>query len=96
MRTIIVEKRIDELSVETFEFYQTDNKLYLNRYYINRRVDANKRKYNIDRSTYYYRLMERDSTLTEAEVPLTDEIKAQAIKQYVDSIKCLKWSERQL
>lgn len=94
MGQIVVERRIDELKVETFEFYQTDNKLYLDRYFISKREDVNKRKYNIDRANYYYRLMERDSTLTEAQVPLTDDIKAQAIKQYVDSIKCLKWSER--
>jgi hypothetical protein len=96
MERILIEKRIDELSIETFEFYQTDNKLYLDKYYVMRRDDINKRKYKIDRSKYYYRLMERDSTITEAQVPLTDEIKAQAIKQFVDTIKCLKWSERYL
>jgi hypothetical protein len=94
MGQIIVEKRIDTLTVETFEFYQTDNKLYLDKYYIKRRENERKRNYNVDKSRYYNRIMERDSTLTEAQVPFTDEIKALAIKQYVDSLKCLKWSER--
>lgn len=96
MATIIVEKRIDELTIETFEFYQTENKLYLDKYYIKKREDTRKRNYIIDRKCYYDRLRQRqgDSTLTEAQVPFTDEIKALAIKQYVDSIKCLKWSER--
>jgi hypothetical protein len=94
MGQIKVKIEIDKLTEEWFEFYQTDNKLYLDRYYIMRRENERKRIYNLDRSKLYNRLMERDSTLTEAQVPFTDEIKALAIKQYVDSIKCLKWSER--
>jgi len=94
MAEILVEKRIDELTVETFGFCQIDNKIYLDRYYIKKREDTRKRNYVTDRKHFYNRLDQRDSTLTEAQVPLTDEIKAQAIKQYVDSIKCLKWSER--
>jgi hypothetical protein len=94
MAQIIIEREIDELTIERFEFYQTDNKLYLDKYYIMKRESKRKRIYNLVRSKLYNRLMERDSTLTEAQVPFTDEIKALAIKQYTDSIKCLKWSER--
>jgi len=94
MERILIEKRIDELSVETFEFYQTENIIYLDKYYIMRRENSRQSKYKIDKSKYYNRLMHRDTTCPEAQVPLTDEIKAQAIKQFVDSIKCLKWSER--
>jgi hypothetical protein len=94
MATIIVEKRIDQLNIETFEFYQTDNKLYLDKYYMKKRENERKRNHVVDRKRFYDRLSERNSTLTEAQVPFTDEIKALAIKQYVDSIKCLKWSER--
>ena len=94
MATIIVEIRIDALTVETFEFYQTENKLYLDKYYVNKRENERKRNYLPDRTKYYDRLRDRDSTLKESEVPFTDEIKALAIKQYTDSIKCLKWSER--
>ena len=96
MGQIIVERRINQLSVETFEFYQTGEKLYLDKYYIMKRENERKRKYITDKSKYYNRIMERHSTITEDQVPFTDEIKALAIKQYVDSIKCLKWSERYL
>ena len=92
MATIIVEKQIDELTEERFEFYQTENKLYLDKYFVSKRESTRKRNYRI--LVRYDRLRERDNTITEDQVPFTDEIKAQAIKQYVDSIKCLKWSER--
>jgi len=94
MATLIVEKVIDELTIETFEFYQTENKLYLDKYFIRKRESRRKRNYHA--VIRYDRLSERDSTITEAEVPFTDEIKAMAIKQFTDSVKCLKWSERYL
>jgi hypothetical protein len=92
MAQIYVEKVIDDLTTEQFHFYQTENKLYLDKYYLMKRENTKQRSYKVIKR--YDRLMERDSTLTEAQVPFTDEIKALAIKQYVDSIKCLKWSER--
>ena len=92
MATIIIQKQIDELTEERFEFYQTENKLYLDKYFVSKRESTRKRNYHP--IVRYDRLRERDNTITEDQVPFTDEIKAQAIKQYVDSIKCLKWSER--
>jgi hypothetical protein len=92
MTTIIIEKQIDELTIERFEFYQTENKLYLDKYFIMKRENTRKRNYNT--VVRYDRLRERDNTITEAEVPFTDEIKTQAINQFTNSIKCLKWSER--
>jgi hypothetical protein len=92
MTGVIIEKQLDELTIERFEFYQTENKLYLDKYFIMKRESTRKRNYNT--VVRYDRLRQRDNTITEAEVPFTDEIKALAIKQYVDSIKCLKWSEK--
>ena len=92
MAGVIIEKHIDELTIERFEFYQTENKLYLDEYTVSKRKSTRKRNYNT--VIKYDRLSERDSTITEAQVPFTDEIKALAIKEFTDSIKCLKWSER--
>ena len=92
MATLIVEKQIDELTIERFEFYQTENRLYLDKYFLMKRESTRKRNYNT--VIRYDRLRSRDNTITEAQVPFTDEIKALAIKQFTDSIKCLKWSER--
>lgn len=92
MAKIIVEKQIDELTVETFEFYQTENKLYLDKYLLMKRENTKMRKYRLKEN--YNRLNRRDSTLEESEVPFTDEIKAEAIKQFADSIICLNWSQR--
>lgn len=94
MSQIIVEKQIDKLTIERYEFYLTENKLYLDKYFIKKREGTKKHNYNIDWSKYYNRVNQRDSTITEAQVPFTDDIKVLAIKQYVDSIKCIKWSER--
>jgi hypothetical protein len=38
--------------------------------------------------------MGRGNTITEIEVPFTDELKAEALNQFVSTIKILKWSER--
>jgi hypothetical protein len=92
MATVIIEKQIDELTVERFEFYHTENKLYLDKYLLKKRENTRMRNYRL--KLKYDRLNVRDSSLEESEVPFTEEIKAEAIKQFVDSIKCLKWSER--
>jgi hypothetical protein len=92
MAGVIIEKHIDELTIERFEFYQTENKLYLDKYFVMKREST--RKHNYNTAVRYNRLNERDSTITEAQVPFTDEIRTQAIKLFADSIVCLKWSER--
>lgn len=89
---MIVKKQIDELTVEEFDFYVSGTDLYLDRYLLLKKENKKKRKYSVLK--LYSRLMLRDSTIKEDQVPLTDEIKAEAIKQFTDSIKCLKWSER--
>ena len=93
MATIRFEHRIDELTIEKWEFYQTDNNIYLDGYLLLKRDTTRKRYYErvVKR---YDRLMERDSTIKESEVPFNDEIRAEAIKQFTDTIRCVKWSER--
>ena len=89
---ILIENQIDELTTEQWYFYQTENRLYLDKYYLMKREDKKKRNYRVVKR--YDRLMERDSTLTEAEVPFTEEIRKSAIKKYSDMLQCLKWSEK--
>jgi hypothetical protein len=93
MATIRFEHRIDELTIEKWEFYQTDNNIYLDGYVVLMRESTLKRNYTKVLKRYD-RLMERDSTIKESEVPFTDEIRKEAIKQFTDTIRCIKWSER--
>jgi len=92
MQRIIVEKRKDELTLETWEFYFLDGILYLDKYLLCKRESKSKRKYETLKK--YDRLRERDSTIEESQVPLTDEIKNEAFNQFVSKIKILRWSER--
>ena len=89
---MILKKQIDELTVEEFDFYASGTNLYLDRYLLLKKESKKKKKYSVLK--LYSRLNARDSTIKEDQVPFTDEIKAEAIKQFTESIKCLKWSER--
>jgi hypothetical protein len=89
---MILKKQIDELTVEEFDFYASGTNLYLDRYLLLKKESKKKKKYSVLK--LYSRLNARDSTIKEDQVPLTDEIKAEVIKQFTESIKCLKWSER--
>ena len=42
----------------------------------------------------YDRLMHRDNTIQESEVPFTEELKTEALNQFMSKIKVLKWSEK--
>ena len=93
MGAIRFEHRINELTIEKWEFYQTDNNIYLDRYVVLSRESTKKHNYTkVVRR--YDRLMERDSTIKETDVPFTDEIRLEAIKQFVDTVRCVRWSER--
>ena len=38
--------------------------------------------------------MHRDNTIQESEVPFTEELKTEALNQFMSKIKVLKWSEK--
>lgn len=89
---IEIDIKLDELTYEQFIFRFFDNVLYLDGYYVNKRETTKHRKYNIIKQ--YSRLSNRYDTLTESEVPLTDEIRQRALNEFFSTIKCLTWSER--
>ena len=87
-----IEKVIDELNKEIWFFVLIRNTLFLDGYELLCRESTRKRKYNVIKR--YDRLQRRYSTIEESEVPLTSEIKKEALQTYFDTIDCRKWSEK--
>ena len=92
---IRIEKPIDELTTEIFEFAEFDMSagynLILDNYYILKKESKRHKPVIISK---YCRLNVRDSNITENQVPLTDEIKTQVFNEYISKIKVIKWSEK--
>jgi hypothetical protein len=89
---IQIEKQIDELTFERWTFTWIDNHIYLDGYSMLRKESKRHKNYNVLKK--YSRLMSRDNTIMESDVPFTTEIKAEAYDQFVSKIKVRKWSER--
>ncbi len=89
---ITIEKEIDNLTKETFYFYQIDNNLYLDNYTLMKRETAKTKKYTTEKK--YDRLNLRDSNMTESDVPLTFGIRVEALQKFTERVKVLLWSER--
>ena len=87
-----IEKQIDDLTFVRWRFTFIDKTLYLDGYALLQK--ESKRHKNFKVLKKYDRLMGRDNTIQESEVHFTDEIKAEALNQFVSTIKVLKWSER--
>jgi len=90
--SVTLTKQIDELTIEEYTFHFMDNNiLFLNTY----RLAKKEKRQRFHRTIKSYdRLRERDSTMTEDEVPFTPEIRQEAIDVFTKQIKCLKWSEK--
>ena len=87
-----LEKKIDDLTIEVWGFYINGNTIYLDYYTLFQK--ESKRKRTFKPIKYYSRLRNRESTITESEVPFTDEIKKDALDKYIETLRVLKWSER--
>lgn len=87
-----IEKQIDDLTFERWSFTFMHGAIFLDAYHLLQK--ENKRKRNFKVIKQYDRIMDRANTITEIEVPFTDELKAEALNQFVSTIKVLKWSER--
>ena len=87
-----MEKQIDDLTFVRWRFTFINNTLYLDGYFLLQKESKRHKKFKVIEK--YNRLMVRDNTLKESEVPFTDELKAEAINQFVSKIKVIKWSER--
>ncbi len=85
-----------ELDKETFRFCHFDdrNELILDGYVIWHK-ETKRKGWKAIKS--YDRLRTRDNSIQEADVPLTEEIKAKAMRQFIkimSEVKVLKWDER--
>jgi hypothetical protein len=88
---MIIEKQIDELTKERFSFWVNGNILILDSYNLFLRENKTKRKYNSIKC--YDRLYTRNSTITLEQVPLTEEIKNEALQEYIKTLKVMTWEE---
>lgn len=87
-----ITKQINELTIEKWRFSYVDGHIILDSYKIE--VRENSRKKNFQVSRIYDRHMERKSNMLEKDVPLSEEIKAEAKERFFRSIKVMKWNER--
>ena len=71
-----IHKQIDELTVEQWNFGLINDTLYLNSYFLLKK--ESKRHKNFKFLKKYDRLMHRDNTIQESEVPFTEELKTEA------------------
>jgi hypothetical protein len=85
-------KQVEELTFEKWRFYLKDNNIYLDAYFLMSKESKKHRNFKIIKS--YERLRERYATMKEDEVPFSDELKSEVLAKYVDTIKVIKWSER--
>jgi hypothetical protein len=87
-----IEKEINELEKEFWSFTLIGSTLYLNEYRLLIRESTRHRKYRSIK--VYDRLMKRNSTIEEHEVPFTNQLKQDALEAYFKTIECALWSER--
>jgi hypothetical protein len=84
-------KKIDDLTRERFGFTFLYGTIILDSYFLEKKEDKSKRKYNSIKK--YNRLFKRESNISEEEVLLNDDIKKEAINLFTSNITCKKWSE---
>lgn len=87
-----IEKQIDELTLERWRFTFMYGTIFLDGYCLLQKESKRHRNFRVLKQ--YDRIMGRSNTIVESEVPFTDELKAEALNQFVSTIKVLKWSER--
>ena len=83
------DKHVGIKITEVWRFYLLDSTLYLDEYIITRK--EGRKTISVDT---YSRLEHRRSNLEENEVPLTNEIKQEALDNFINSINVKTWSER--
>jgi len=88
---MILEKQIDELTKEQFRFWTNGNLIILDSYYFLRR--ENKRKRNYEAVKRYERLTSRNRNISIEEVPFTEQIKQEALQEYIKTLKVMTWNE---
>lgn len=87
---ITIERKIDDLTTEMFYFWLNDLVLILDSYIV---VKRKTKRHKGEILKKYDRLRGRESTLSETDVPFTEEIKQQAIEYVTSKLSVKLWSE---
>jgi hypothetical protein len=87
-----IRKQIDDLTLEIWGFTFIYGTIFLDSYYLGQK--ESKRHRNYKSLKQYSRLLGRNNTITESEVPLTDELKTEVLKQFISTIEVKKWGEK--
>ena len=86
----LVDESADKLRKVTWEFWLYRNHLVLNSYTVDERAS---RRHTYKFVDGYDRLRKDYGHLKEAEVPLTDEIRERAIREFTAKLTVVRWSE---
>lgn len=81
----------DELERERYIFYYLDETLWLDKYFSEKR-ETKRHKYKIVK--HYNRLSARESNVKEEDVPISKEIKQEALNAFIARLNVKLWSER--
>jgi hypothetical protein len=77
---------------QEWSFYLIDQTLILDRYSQLEKVAGSQRRYETVK--HYDRIYKRNNNITEEAIPLPDDVKKEALEQYISQITVKKWSER--
>jgi len=86
-----IEIKIDDLNKEVYRFWENGTHLVLDSYNLLNRENKRKQKWTYLKT--YERLSDKQSTLSENEVPLTDEVKELILDEYIKLLSVKTWSE---
>jgi hypothetical protein len=89
--SIIIRKEISPLKIQEWRFTLIDYKLVLDRYDVLQK-ESTRHKY-FKSISKYDRLNRRNSGLNDWDVPLSEELKKEALENFVSRISVIKWSE---
>ena len=92
MANLELKKVISDNTYDEYNFYISDNIIYLDEYRRKTIKEGTKRSYIV--AKFYVRLSTRNSNIQESDVPFDDDIRKEVIEKYCSTIVCKKWSER--
>lgn len=92
MANLELKKVISDNTYDEYEFYISDNIIYLDEYRRKTIKEGSKRTYIVTK--LYDRITTRNNTITENDIPFDDDIRKEAVEKYCSTIVCKKWSER--
>jgi len=88
-----IRRNIDELTVEKWSFIFLYGNIFLDSYYLLKKESKKHRRYEILKK--YNRIIGRNNTIKEVDIPLPEDVKEEAFNIFTKDIKVMKWTERQ-